>query len=793
VRTECKQEKDSHNAHGCEKSFVRRSMSLSKHQVQLLAAVASDRADKAHKVGVKLPTLHVVDPETRESSLTLALLKRAGDATVQLLLSDATVRECVPRHRNAHHDTALHVAARLASVPVFKRIEACGVPVADLLSLRGAHGRTPLHAAAANGNHATLRRLLKLVEATHSGDAAARSLVVDACDADGCTPLLHAVRARSTPCLKELVFAGALFHNEADCGRAALHEAAARDFANGIYLLHACGADVAAPLAASGSTPLHLCAMVDAARACLALYACGALDHDAATRRRNLAGQSALELAEKCGAAKVLAILRSPPPLAPPRLVDVRPPAGEKVAADDDDNNNNNNNDRAAAAADGNAAALFRRVPVDLARLPPIVQRLPDTKKEKSRRISSKASGEISRSQRKPKEKEPKEKEPAAVEEQQVCSECNVAIAPGKPFMRALGRVFHPEHLVCACCGKQFANGMFMTNGKTVFCSTECHQTLKAAKRSAAVRAVVAKVPRGSSASSSATPAPVPAPAPSHRSSSRSHRRSKSSHKTRESRESREPRGKSSQRAERPKAREEPPPVPASLRASQSAPAVPGTIQPPPPPYAPDFAMETQFWDEKRRLSDADLPAEVAALRAQAKARTTAAKSPAAAPAPAADALRPLTAKAKSPRTFDEYDVAPPEVQEAVVVKKDTQIPAATAAAAMKMPPQLAQFAPRREASSSSSSSSSGSSSSGSSSSGMEIISSNDGSDSDDGELVLTECPTMFGGSGTGSTTIFVEAGAQEVVQALTREGSFVSAGGHVGTFALTKKPPPLV
>jgi ankyrin repeat protein len=776
--------------------FDEEKLSLSKQQVQLLAAVASDRADKAHKVGAKLPTLHVVDPATRESSLTLALQKRVGEATVQLLLSDATVRECVARHRNAQHDTALHIAARFASVHVFKRIEACGVSVADLLSLRGAHGRTPLHAAAASGNHATLRRLLKLSAASHNGDAAARSLVVDACDADGCTPLLHAVRARSTPCLKELVFAGALFHSEADCGRAALHEAAARDFANGIYLLHACGADVAAPLAASGSTPLHLCAMVDAARACLALYACGALDHDAATRRRNLAGQSALELAEKCGAAKVIAILRSPPPLAPPRPVDVRPPAGEKVAADDDDDNNNNNDDR---AADGTAAALFRRVPVDLARLPPIVQRLPDTKKEKSRRISSKASGEISRSQRKPKEKEPKEKEPAAaaaaaVEEQQVCSECNVAIAPGKPFMRALGRVFHPEHLVCACCGKQFANGMFMTNGKTVFCSAECHQTLKAAKRSAAVRAVVAKVPRGSS--SSATPAPVPAPGPSHRNSSRSHRRSKSSHKPRESRESREPRAKPSQRAERPKAREEPPPVPASLRASQSAPAVPGTIQPPPPPYAPDFAMETKFWEEKRRLSDADLPAEVAALRAQAKARTTTtttAKSPA--PAPAVDALRPLTAKAKSPRTFDEYDVAPPEVQEAVVVKKDTQIPVATAVAAMKMPPQLAQFAPRREASSSSSSSSSsGSSSSGSSSSGMEIISSNDGSDSDDGELVLTECPTMvFGGSGTGSTTIFVEAGAQEVVQALTREDSFVSAGGHVGTFALTKKPPPLV
>jgi ankyrin repeat protein len=825
----------------------------------LLKAV---RTSKLEKFIAKHPDapLHVVEEGTRATPLLLACANGNVDQVAALLSRDERVVKSVASHRDAHNNTALHVVALLSApatppavaLRILKLIESA-VSAIDC-SIRGAHGRSPLHCAAMVGNHLVLRRLLKHVAASN-GDAAA---LLDAPDADGCSALLLAVRARSMLCMKELVFAGASFHDEAECGRAALHECAARDFANGIYLLHACGVDVVAPLAASGSTPLHLCAMVDAVRAATALHCCGALDNDAATRRRNLAGQSALDLADKCGAKKVAALLRSPPALGAPKAVELKAPAGERA--------NNNDNDEGdsmpAESEQANGGALSRRVPVDLARLPPTVQRIENSRARRlQQRSAEKQPEKVSRSKSvggQPASKKSDAPAPAAAaaaeSEQQICFECKVAIAPGTAFLRALNRIYHVEHLVCAFCGKPFDKGMFLTTGKSVFCSVECHTALKESKRTMAQ-----SKPKASAAASSSSTAATSAASPAGLSSSsrrrerhRSGRRERSGRhsvggRERSSRKRDEPpraergpsdrrkssadlrnsdsavvaqhsaqqsaivqelkssssRGGMPKRDERPKRDEAPPSIPQSLRGA-----------PAPPPYAHDFQFETQFWADKMKktaLGEQDLPPEIAAMRAEAKARGTMAKLNAtstAAPAQSAAVEQaPVAAvaavsKARSPRSFDEYDVAPPGLDDepappvAKPVAVDEPLPV------MRMPPQLVQHmkataaaSPTRNArhsSSSSSSSSSGSSSSSASGSEeMEIISNDDADSDDDDELVVRECQTMVFDS-SSSTLVIQPSAVEQVVEqpAPARKPSFVTAGGHVGTFALAKKPP---
>jgi ankyrin repeat protein len=819
---------------------LRKSKSSADLSAALLHAV---RSEKLEKFITKNPdaSLHAIDATTRESALQIACAAANFDQ-VAALLRDSRVVKSVDSHRDAKNNTVLHTVALLGNgVPpavalrIVKALETAVGGAIDC-SIRGAHGRSPLHCAAMVGNHSVLRRLLKHVGANPAA-------LLDAPDVDGCTALLLAVRARSMYCMKELVFAGASFHDEAECGRAALHESAARDFANGIYLLHACGVDVLASLASSGSTALHLCAMGDAVRAATALYCCGALDGDAATRRRNLGGQSALELADKCGSKRVAAFIRSPPPLGAARAAEMKAPAGERA--------NNDNDDGDAMPADAeqaNGAGLYRRVPVDLARLPTAVQRIENSRARRQQRSDKSAQPEkVARSKsaggsqpsplRDSKRSSVADAATPAATDEQICFECKVAIAPGTAFLRALNRIYHVEHLVCAFCGKQFDKGMFLTTGKSVFCSVECHKALKEAKLSMAA-----------SSKPDSTPAPASSSSSRRRERHRSGRRERSgrhggrerSSRKHEEQQQHQPqqqqqrdRRKSSadlrnsgnnnndnnnaaalvqelkssssssrnvgKREERPKREEEPPIVPQSLRGA-----------PAPPPYAPDFQFETQFWADKMKktaLGEQDLPPEIAAMRAEAKARGTMAKAAAAAAAVASSSTtaaptepppQAAAAKARSPRSFDEYDVAPPgldnEEPPAPVAKPKVDDPLPI----MRMPPQLLQHVPKSQppvqkssARRDSSSSSSSSTSSSSGSEEMELIDNNDENSEDDGELVVRECQTMVFDSSTATMLIQPSAVIQVVEQrAPAREPSFVTAGGHVGTFALAKKPP---
>ena len=234
-----------------------------------------------------------------------------------------------------------------------------------------------------------------------------------------------------------------------------MHECAARNFANGIYLLHASGASVREPLAESGSTPLHLCAMNDSLEAAEALYCCGAFDKHGA-KAKNVQGVTAIDIAKQFQSKRVLQLLQKPP----------------KLAADVSSN-----------------AALFKRPEPDIASLPPLVQRPPQRQSSGPPSASSSASEARKQSHKSPRDAKSKRSKTgdsaskaksasSAPANENVCHGCQKAIQPGAPFLRALGKVFHLEHLVCAECGKQFDNGMFLTTGKVMLLvSQACSST----------------------------------------------------------------------------------------------------------------------------------------------------------------------------------------------------------------------------------------------------------------------------------------------------------------------------
>jgi hypothetical protein len=165
---------------------------------------------------------------------------------------------------------------------------------------RDAHGQTALHLAARAGDSDAIRRLL------------AAGAAVEARDADGNTPLHRAVQAGHAAAARTLIAAGVDVDAATRFGHTPLHLAAGTRQEELAGLLVAYGADADRPIAGGrNSRPLHL-----AAEAGLPRLAALLLRRGADVNARNGDGQTPLDLAEGAGLpdgeghAAVAALLR---------------------------------------------------------------------------------------------------------------------------------------------------------------------------------------------------------------------------------------------------------------------------------------------------------------------------------------------------------------------------------------------------------------------------------------------------------------------------------------------------
>ena len=189
-----------------------------------------------------------------------------------------------PRSADADNRTALHYASssRSATADCIQPLLQCGVEVNVWDHRRLA---TPLMCAAASGRIQAVNALLWAGADINAG-------LVDSKHPNGSTALLWAVRARSAPCLIQLIDAGATVNSPRAYCEAPIHVAAEQGDEHCLDILLRNNADVRVLLGSNRMSALHLAA-ADGSAGCIRLL----LEARADCNCVNLKGQTPLHLA----------------------------------------------------------------------------------------------------------------------------------------------------------------------------------------------------------------------------------------------------------------------------------------------------------------------------------------------------------------------------------------------------------------------------------------------------------------------------------------------------------------